>query len=411
MASIRVLKDKNVVLGVTGGIAAYKVADLTSRLVKAGALVDVIMTRAATEFVGPITFQALTHRPVVTEMFALLQETEIGHVSLGKRADLMIVAPATANTLAKLAHGLADNMLATTALACRAPILLAPAMETGMWQNPATQANVALLRERGMHLVGPGEGRLASGASGAGRMAEPAEILDAARWLLGRTGPLAGRTVVVTAGGTREPIDPVRFVGNHSSGKMGYALAAAARDWGADVTLVHAPAALPIPYGVTDIPATTALHMRDAVLERAPHADALLMAAAVADYRPVTAAAHKIKKGDDALSLELARNPDILMEVAEHKEKSGRPSIVVGFAAETQELLANARQKLIRKRLDLIAANDVSAPDSGFAVETNRVTLIDAKGGVTALPLLTKAEVAEMVLDRVALLLMEREAS
>ncbi len=405
MTQVRVLEKKNVVLGVTGGIAAYKVADLTSRLVKAGALVDVIMTQAATEFVGPITFQALTHRPVVTHMFALLQETEIGHVSLGKRADLMIVAPATANTLAKLAHGLADNMLTTTALACRAPILLAPAMESGMWHHPATQANTALLCERGMHVVGPGEGRLASGASGAGRMAEPAEILETARWLLGRNGPLAGHSVVVTAGGTREPIDPVRFVSNHSSGKMGYALAVAARDRGAEVTLVHGLTALTTPYGVRDVPVQTAIQMHDAVLEAVPRADVLLMAAAVADYRPATVAEQKIKKGDGGLVVEMSRNPDILLEVARERESSGHPRVVVGFAAETEDLLTHAREKLTRKRLDIIVANDVSAADSGFAVDTNRVTLVDALGGITPLPLLSKGEVADMVLDRVVALL------
>lgn len=405
MAAIRLLNGKNIVLGVTGGIAAYKVADLTSRLVKAGASVDVIMTEAAIKFVGPITFQALTHHPVITEMFALLQETEIGHVSLGKRADLMIIAPATANTLAKLAHGLADNMLTATALACRGAILLAPAMETGMWRNPATQANVALLRERGMHIVGPGVGRLASGASGAGRMAEPVEILGAARRLLGREGPLAGRSVVVTAGGTREPVDPVRFVSNRSSGKMGYALAVAARDRGAEVTLIHGPTALPAPYGVRDVSLETALQMRDSVLEDASTADVLLMAAAVADYRPVTAADQKIKKGEDNLTVELIRNPDILLEVARRRETNGRPRVVVGFAAETEDLLANAREKLTRKRLDLIVANDVSAGDSGFAVDTNRVTLLDAAGEITPLPLLSKDEVAETVLDRVVALL------
>lgn len=405
MTEIRSLKGKNVVLGVTGGIAAYKVADLTSRLVKAGAQVDVIMTEAAAEFIGPITFQALTHRPVVTEMFSLLQETEIGHVSLGQRADLMIVAPATANTLAKLAHGLADNMLTATALACRAPILLAPAMETHMWENLATQANMALLCERGMHVVGPGVGRLASGGSGAGRMAEPVEILEVARWLLSRRGPLAGRSAIVTAGGTREPIDPVRFVGNHSSGKMGYALTVAARDRGAEVTLIHGPTALSTPYGVRDVPVETALQMRDAVLEAVSNTDILLMAAAVADYRPAAAAEQKIKKHKGGLVIELARNPDILLEVASQQETSGRPLAVVGFAAETEDLLTNAREKLTRKRLDLIVANDVSAADSGFAVDTNRVTLVDAKGGITPLPLFSKVEVAEMILDRVVTLL------
>jgi len=405
MAKIRVLQDKNIVLGITGGIAAYKVADLTSRLVKAGALVDVIMTRAATEFVGPITFQALTHRPVVTEMFALLQETEIGHVSLGQRADLMIVAPATANTLAKLAHGLADNMLTTTALACRAPILLAPAMETGMWQNQATQANMSLLRQRGMHVIGPGVGRLASGGSGAGRMAEPVEILETARGLLGRHGPLAGRSVVVTAGSNWEPIDPVRFLGNRSSGKMGYALAIAARDRGAEVTLIHGPTTLSKPYGVQEIGVETARQMCDAVLQATATGDVLLMAAAVADYRPKSTADQKIKKGQEKLIVELTHNPDILLQVRHQRENCSRPQVVVGFAAETEDLLANAREKLVRKRLDLIVANDISAADSGFAVDTNRVTFLDAAGGITALPLLSKDEVADMVLDRVVTLL------
>jgi len=402
MAEIRLLKNKNVVLGVTGGIAAYKVAHLTSRLVKAGAIVDVIMTESATIFVGPITFQALTHRPVVTEMFSMLQETEIGHVSLGKQADIMIVAPATANTLAKLAHGLSDNMLTTTALACRGPILLAPAMETGMWENPATQANFALLRERGMHFIGPGEGRLASGAEGAGRMAEPDEILEASRWLLGRNGPLAGCRVVVTAGCTWEPFDPVRFIGNRSSGKMGFALATAARDRGGEVQLIHGPTSLSPAYGVQPIPVETAQQMHDAVTHESSSADVLLMSAAVADYRPAAFAEQKIKKGEDSCLVELVRNPDILRAVADQRKDNSRLRVVVGFAAETEELLENARKKLAQKKLDLIVANDVSAGESGFAVDTNKVTLLEAEGKTTSLPLLSKDEVAEKIIDRVA---------
>ena len=405
MAEIRLLKNINVVLGVTGGIAAYKVIDLTSRLVKAGAIVDVIMTEAATKFVGPITFQALTHRPVVTEMFSLLQETEIGHVSLGKQANIMIVAPATANTLAKLAHGLSDNMLTTTALACRGLILLAPAMETGMWENPATQSNIALLQERGMHIIGPEEGRLASGAEGLGRMAESYEIFEACRWLLGRNKTLAGCQVVVTAGGTWEPFDPVRFIGNRSSGKMGFALATVARDRGGEVTLIHAPTALSPAYGVQSIPVETALQMHDAVLDKISTADVLLMAAAVSDYRPALFAEHKIKKIEDSRFVELVRNPDILQAVANRREKDNRPRLVVGFAAETEDLLENARKKLAKKRLDLIVANDVSVPDSGFATDTNRVTLLDTKGEATALPLLSKNEVAERIIDVVVAIL------
>jgi len=401
MTEIPLLKDKHIVVGVTGGIAAYKAVDLTSRLVQAGALVDVIMTEAATRFVGPITFQALTHRPVVTEMFALLAETKIGHVTLGKRADVMIIAPATANTLAKLAHGLADNMLTTTCLACRGVILLAPAMETGMWQNAATLANMTLLRDRGFHIIGPEEGRLASGDSGPGRMAEPGDIFEACRWSLARKGQLAGKHVLVTAGCTWEPFDPVRFIGNRSSGKMGFALAAAARDRGADVTLVHGPTALSAGYGVRSIPVQTARQMYDAVLDQIATADVLLMAAAVADYRPAAFARQKIKKGRESRSVELVRNPDILQAVAKRDKSGSQLKVVVGFAAETENLLDNARQKLTQKKLDFIVVNDVSAADSGFAVDTNRVTILGPQAEPTALPLLSKDAVAATIIDRV----------
>jgi phosphopantothenoylcysteine decarboxylase/phosphopantothenate--cysteine ligase len=402
---ISLLEGKHVVLGVTGGIAAYKSADLASRLVQAGALADVVMTAAAIEFVRPLTFQALTHRPVALEMFALLQDTEIGHVSLGKRADLMIIAPATANTIAKLAHGLADNLLTTTALACRGPILLAPAMESGMWDNPVTLANMDGLRLRGFYVVGPESGRLASGGHGSGRMSEPATILDAARWVLGRRGPLAGKAVVVTAGGTREAIDPVRFVGNRSSGKMGFALAAAARDRGAAVTLIHGPVALEPPYGVSEVAVESCADMQHAVLESIGGADALIMAAAVADFRPQSSAPQKIKKQAESLALNLVRTPDILAAVAERRSAEGHPRAVIGFAAETRDVLANAREKLARKKLDLIAANDVSAVDSGFEVDTNRVTLLDASGGMDTLPLMSKPAVAEKIMDRLAAML------
>ncbi len=406
---IPVLDRRPVVLGVTGGIAAYKAADLASRLVQAGAALEVVMTPAAAEFVRPLTFQALTHRPVAIEMFSLLQDREIGHVALGQRAALMIVAPATANTLARLACGLADNLLVTTALACRGPLLVAPAMESGMWHHPATRANLETLTRRGAFVVGPEKGRLASGASGEGRMAEPETILDAACWVLGRSGPLAGKKVVVTAGGTREPIDPVRFIGNPSSGKMGFALARAARDRGAEVTLIHGPVALRPPYGVACHAVATAAQMQEAVLAAAAEADVLLMAAAVADYRPRAAAAQKIKKEAEAARLELVRTEDILACVAARR-RSGEagPAVVVGFAAETEELLRHAREKLEKKGLDLIVANDVSAAESGFEAETNRVVILDPRGGVESLPLLPKREVAEAVLDRILPLLAAR---
>jgi len=395
-----ILQGKSIVLGVTGGIAAYKVVEVASRLVKSGAMVDVVMTEAATEFVGSLTFQAITHRPVVIEMFALLQETEIGHVSLAERADLLLIAPLTANTLARLAGGLADNVLTATALATRAPFLLAPAMNTGMWENPITQANLAHLQEaRDVTVVGPAYGRLASGAVGVGRMVEAEEIVEAARWVLGRGGALAGRQVVVTAGATREPLDPVRVLTNRSSGKMGYALARAARDRGAKVTLVHAPTALPLPWGVTEVEVETTQQMHDAVLAALPQTDILIMAAAPVDFRPASVARQKIKKqtAGAGLTLDLERTPDILMEVAARRDELGRPLVTVGFAAETEKLIENARHKLRSKRLDLIVAND---PRQAMGAEASQVTLLDAAGEVEELPPLPKAEVAERVVNR-----------
>jgi len=394
------LKGKQIVLGVTGGIAAYKAADLCSRLVKVGADVHVVMTDAATQFVSPLTFQALTHRPVSVDMFALLRDTDITHVSLGHSADLLIVAPATANTLAKLSLGLADNLLTTTALATRSPILIAPAMETGMWENRVTQAHAATLRDRGVHVIGPAEGRLASGAVGAGRMVEPAEIVEEARRILGQTGDLAGLRLVVSAGGTRESLDPVRYIGNRSSGKMGYALARAARDRGANVILVSAPTSLDAPRGVSLLVVESAQQMHDAVMAQLAGCDALIMAAAVADYRPDEVSNQKIKKGAGRWVLNLERTPDILDTVSERREQIGRPLILVGFAAETENLLVNAEGKLKRKGLDLIVANDITATGSGFGVDTNQVVLLDGVDS-TALPLLSKEEVAHLILNRV----------
>ena len=398
-----ILQGKRVILGVTGGIAAYKTVEVASRLVQAGAQVDVVMTPAAAQFVSPLTFQTVTARPVAVEMFALLRETDIAHVSLARRAELLIVAPLSANTLAKLAHGLADNLLTTTALDTRAPLLLAPAMETGMWDNPLTQDNLARLRQaRDVTVVGPAAGRLASGAVGVGRMAEPAEIVDAARWVLGRAGPLRGRRVVVTAGGTREPLDPVRVLTNRSSGRMGVALAVTARDAGADVTLIHTPGVPPVPWGANEVTVETAQEMRDAVLEAVGDADALIMAAAVADYRPAQVAGQKIKKTAGPLALTLERTPDILVEVAARRAELPRLRVVVGFAAETERIVENARDKLQRKKLELIVANDARA---AMGADTNQVTIIAADGSVEALPLLPKDEVAGRVIARLAELL------
>ena len=394
------LAGKHVLLGVTGGIAAYKAADLCSKLVQAGAEVDVIMTEAAARFVAPLTFSALSDRPTRLDMWAEPAGEAIPHVRLAAQADLVIVAPLSANTLAKLALGLADNLLTSTLLATSVPWVLGPAMETHMWANPLTQGHAAALRARGAVLVGPGVGRRAAGAQGAGRMAEPVEILAAARGVLAANGPLAGRRVVVTAGGTQEPLDPVRYLTNASSGKMGVALAGAARDLGAAVTLIHAPLAVPLPPGVACVPARTAGAMCDAVLERIAGTDILIGAAAVADFRPAQPAGHKIKKtpGLEELTLHLVRNPDILAEVAVRRAETGWPKATIGFAAETDDLISNAAAKLAAKRLDVIVANDVSQPDSGFGSDDNRVTLLFAGGRQEALPLMTKDEVAHAVL-------------
>jgi len=395
-----VLARKSIVLGVTGSIAAFKAVALASELTKQGAVVDVVMTEAATRFVAPLSFQAITHRPVHTDMFALLAEVEIGHVSLGQRADVLVIAPATANVLAELATGLADNLLLTTALATRAPTIIAPAMEPLMYSHPATQANVARLRERGAVVLEPVEGRLASGRVGRGRMVEPAEIVEAIRAVLARRQDYAGKRVVVTAGPNYEPIDPVRFVGNRSSGKMGYAVAEAARDRGAEVTLVSGPSALTPPAGVTVVPVETALEMQRAVEEAVAGADVLLMAAAVADYRAAEQVERKIKREKEGdVTIRLVRNPDILAGLA------GRPVFKVGFAAETEDLLANARAKLERKGAQMFVANDVLAPGSGFGTDTNQVTLLDWLGGTTPLPLMSKRAVADAILDRVLELL------
>lgn len=395
------LADRSIVLAVTGSIAAYKAADLASKLTQAGARVDAILTRAATEFITPLALRSLTRRPVFTDMFDPASELAEEHVELARRADVVVVAPATATTIARLAHGLADDLVALTVLATRAPVLVAPAMDGQMFENPATQANLATLRERGFVIVGPAEGRLASGRWGLGRLVETDVLLGAIRQVLGRRGDLAGRRIVVSAGGTREALDPVRYLTNYSSGRMGYALAEAARDRGAQVTLVSAPTALSPPYGVEVVPVGSAVEMRDAIVEACRAADALIMAAAITDYRPVARAEHKMKRTAEGLVLELLPNPDILSSVRGDFVK-------VGFAAESQDLIENASEKLRRTGAHLFVANDITAADAGFGAETNRVTIIDAGGGVESLPLLSKYEVAHRVLDRVAALLKER---
>ena len=394
------LKGKNIALGVTGSIACYKAVDLASKLVQLHAGVDVLMTDAALQFLTPLTFAAITHRPVVTSMFDPESELSINHVAAAERADLVAVVPATANSLAKLAHGRADDPVSATVLATRAPVLVAPAMDANMFDNPATQTNVRLLQERGVYVAGPVEGRMASGLVGRGRLVEPAELVGHIRILLGRDGDLAGRKIVVSAGGTREAIDPVRVIANHSSGKMGYAIAEAARDRGADAVLVTAPTALPDPTGVKVASVNSALEMGYALDKECADADAVIMAAAVADWRVAEIADQKVKKtGADIWTIDLIKNPDLIAGI--HADNL----VKVGFAAESEDLIKNARAKIQSKDLHFIVANDITAEDAGFAVDDNRVIILDREGSVERLPLMSKYDVGVEILDRVRPLL------
>ncbi len=415
---ITMLAGKRIVLGVTGSIAVYKAVDLASKLTQGGALVDVIMTDAAQRFVTPLTFQAVTGRAVYTDLWRTDAggglPTHIAHVGLAEGAALFMIAPATADTLARLANGFAGDLLAVTALATdpsRTPLVIAPAMDGTMYAHPAVAANVETLKSRGAVIIEPEMGRFASGLVGKGRLPETPTLIGAVRAVLGRhSGSLRGRSIVVTAGGTREPIDPVRYITNRSSGKQGYALAQAAVDAGADVTLITS-ARLDAPYGAAVITVESARELHDAVLEHTAKADALIMAAAVADFRAKTVAANKIKKKDDGagLTIEMERNPDILAAVKDAREarrgKHKFPRVVVGFAAESQDVLNYAQDKLKRKGLDLLVANDISAGDAGFEVDTNRVMILDSDGGVEKLDLMSKALVGEAVIARVARLL------
>ena len=411
---------RRIVVAVGGGIAAYKIAALVSRLVREGAEVRVCMSDSAQQFVGPVTFRALTNKPVAVDMFTDLPESEAyEHLALARFAEVIVLAPATANTLAKLAHGMADNLVTTTILATTAPVLLAPAMNAVMWESPLTQANVARLREVGYHLIGPETGRLACGETGAGRMAEPEEIYAALVGLLtlggtgvspvsaaaGNTGetpvppgPLAGKRVLITAGPTREWLDPVRFISNPSTGKMGLALAAEAAARGARVTVVLGPTAEAVPAGVEAVRVETAEEMHEAVAARLAGTDVFIGAAAVADYRPEACAEQKVKKTGEPVELRLEPTVDILAEVAASAE---RPAVVVGFAAESQDLAAQAAAKLERKGLDLIVANDITQAGAGFGSETNEVLIIDRGGKTEQVSRRSKAEVARRVIERV----------
>lgn len=395
------LQGKTVLLGVSGGIAAYKAVEVCSRLVKLGASVHVLMTPAATRLVAPLTFQAISGHPVKVDLLGEQLLGHVDHVTLTHRADLLIIAPATADTIARLAGGHASDWIAVVALGVRCPVLVAPAMEAEMYANPITQRNLKALAELGWRIMEPAEGRLASGLVGKGRLPEPAEIVDEAVRLLLPRRDLAGRRVLVTAGTTREPFDPVRFIGNRSTGKMGYAIAAAALERGADVILVSGPSPLTPPPGVTFVQIETCLDLLAACEAHFPSADIAIAAAAPADYRPAVVAPEKIKKAGNELTITLVKNPDVIAELGKVK----RPGqITVAFAAETQDLIANARKKLVTKNADFVVANDVTAEGAGFGTDTNRVSIVDAHG-VEELPLMTKREVSHRILDRAVALL------
>ena len=399
------LEGKNVVLCVTGGIAAYKAADLTSRLRKKGASVYIIMTESATHFITPLTLEVLSGNRVVTDMFDRAFTWEVEHISLAKRADVFVIAPATANIIGKAAHGIADDMVSTTLMATRAPIVMAPAMNTNMYENPVVQQNMELLRERGVCFAAPVSGHLACGDTGSGKLADPADIVRVIEDAL-TPKDLSGLSVLVTAGPTREAMDPVRFLSNHSTGKMGYAIAERARARGARVTLVSGPVALTPPEGVEVVPITSALDMYDAVLSRLPRLDWVIKAAAVGDYRPAICADDKLKKKQDDMSVALVRNPDILKEIGARKNDH---QTVCGFSMETRDLINNSRAKLEGKNCDMLVANNLRTAGAGFAHDTNVATLLYRDGSAESLDLMAKDSLADIVLDRMLAIHQKKE--
>ena len=399
---MKIFQGKHIVLGVTGSIAAYKSVTLASRLTQAGAQVDVVLTDSAAKLVSSLSFESVTGRKAYQDQDLWEGGEHVLHIKLGEENDVFLIAPATANTIAKLAHGIADNFLTVSALASRTKPLVAPAMDGGMFNNQATQDNLALLREHGIGVLGPAEGHLASGLSGKGRMLEPETLMGYLRLSLAEDGPLAGHRVMVTAGGTQEMIDPVRMLTNRSSGKQGYALAQSILDAGGEVTLVSAPTTLEVPVGVEHVPVTTAGEMEEAVMNYLPDMDAVIMAAAVADFQPSSPETHKIKKIDrNQISLDLTRTGDILASIAEYRSQHDHPEVVVGFAAESENLKENALKKLTAKQVDLMVANDISAPQSGFGVDTNQVLLLWSGGRQEQLPVISKHQVAERVVEEV----------
>jgi len=399
------LKGKEIVLGVTGGIAAYKAAEFVRLLVKREASVHVVMTRNAQEFVTPLTFQTLSGNPVATDSFKFVDETKIGHIALADLAEMIVILPATANIIGKIANGIADDFLSTMVMASRAPVLFVPSMNVNMWESKALQRNIETLAERGFHFIDPGEGELACGWYGKGRLADLEEVMEKMEDLFAPKD-LKGERILVTGGPTQEPIDPVRFITNRSSGKMGYALAKVARRRGAEVFLVTGPTSFPIPRrDIEMVPVRTAEEMREAVLARTETCSVVIKAAAVSDYRPRVVSEKKLKKGEPYLSLELERTMDILGEIG--KKKGNR--ILVGFAAETNDLVKNGRKKLLEKNLDFIVVNDVTRSDAGFGVDTNQVKILHSSGETTDLPLRSKEEVAEKILDEVLRILKEKK--
>lgn len=392
------VQNKRILLGVTGSIAAYKAVEIASALTQSGALVDVILSDGGERFVTPLTFRSVTGRPAFTNDSLWTNENHVPHITLGHNTDLICVAPASANVMADIVGGRGDTLLPLTILASNCPLLIAPAMDGHMYQNAATQSNVKTLIERGAIFIGPEVGRFASGMSGLGRFSEPAKVIGAIRFQLSRTGDLAGKTLVISAGGTREPIDPVRFISNRSSGKQGYALAQTALDHGANVILITSAEGLKEPYGANVIRINTAQEMLESVMATIPGADALIMCAAVADYRPLTVAAQKIKKSGAPLTLELEATDDILLRVSESRDRFPKLKAVVGFAAETQDLIANAEKKLTRKKIDFIVANDISRSDRGMGADQNQAEILFADGSSRSVPLMSKAELSDVVI-------------
>jgi phosphopantothenoylcysteine decarboxylase/phosphopantothenate--cysteine ligase len=391
------LKGKHIVVGVTAGIAAYKAVDLVSRLYKAGAEVKVVMTKNATHFVSPLVFGEISKHKVAVDMFENVQDWNVEHIAYATWADVYIIAPATANILAKMVHGIADDMLSTQLLATTAPVFVCPAMNSNMYAHPTVQENLETLRKRGVHILEPDSGLLACGVEGKGRLPEPKKIMEWLSFELGKTNLLAGKTVLVSAGGTQEPIDPVRFITNRSSGKMGYAIALKAAQAGAKTILVSAPTELEVPYGVDYVPVRSALDMKTAIDSYYDHVDAVIMAAAVADYRVAETAANKIKK-QESMALELVKNPDILAGLGERKEHQK----LIGFAAETQQVIEYGKEKVRKKNLDMLVANDVSKSNAGFDVDTNEVTFIYPGGQIVSLPTMSKLDVAERIIQALA---------